>query len=412
MDSSVVISKTDKFIWILTAVLYACFSIMNTDPIWSSLSLLLITGLVAIITAMKYGTKKLRVTSYQFDVLVFAAYFFLSALWSINPSDAIERGITVIELCLCMSVFMWAFSNIQNSFLYLLKAVMCGGFIVTIYTFYFVGINDIMYMVAAGNRMDSSFDNVNAIGLICAISLILSVFFLYKKKSWLIIILDILTIILLSACGSRKAMLVTILGCFAIYLFHRQSLNKVAFIFKMILSLTLLYVIVHLLSEMTIFAGITGRMEGLIALVTGNGEVDHSAQVRQDMVNLGISIFKENPILGIGMGSAHIYTLKYIGHDCYLHNNYAEILADGGIIGTIMYYRIHVNIIKKLRNSSRMTTQEGILILILMFCLLVSDLSMVSFYSKLYYFFFMAFYIYINKKNEEKNIIYCSRRSE
>ena len=58
MDSSVVISKTDKFIWILTAVLYACFSIMNTDPIWSSLSLLLITGLVAIITAMKYGTKK------------------------------------------------------------------------------------------------------------------------------------------------------------------------------------------------------------------------------------------------------------------------------------------------------------------------------------------------------------------
>ncbi len=412
MDSSVVISKTDKFIWILTAVLYACFSIMNTDPIWSSLSLLLITGLVAIITAMKYGTKKLRVTSYQFDVLFFAAYFFLSALWSINPSDAIERGITVVELCLCMSVFMWAFSNIQNSFLYLLKAVMYGGFIVTIYTFYFVGINDIMYMVAAGNRMDSSFDNVNAIGLICAISLILSVFFLYKKKSWLIIILDILTIILLSACGSRKAMLVTILGCFAIYLFHKQSQNKVAFIFKMILSLTLLYVIVHLLSEMTIFAGITGRMEGLIALVTGNGEVDHSAQVRQDMVNLGISIFKENPILGIGMGSAHIYTLKYIGHDCYLHNNYAEILADGGIIGTIMYYRIHVNIIKKLRNSSRMTTQEGILILILMFCLLVSDLSMVSFYSKLYYFFFMAFYIYINKKNEGKNIIYCSRRSE
>lgn len=412
MDSSVVISKSDKFVWILTAVLYACFSIMNTDPIWSSLSLILITGIVAIITAMKYGTKRLRFTSYHFDVLVFAAFFFISTLWSIKPSDAIERGTTVIELCLCMSVFMWAFSNIHNSFLFLLKAIMYGGFVVTIYTFIFVGISDIMFIVATGSRLESSFDNVNAIGLTCAISLILSVFFLLEKKNWLIIFLDIPTIILLSACGSRKAMLVTILGCFAIYLFHNRSLNKVAFIFKILFSFILLFVIVHLLSEMTIFAGITGRMEGLIALITGSGEVDHSAQVRQDMVNLGISIFKDNPILGIGMGSAHVYTLKYIGHDCYLHNNYAEILADGGIVGAVLYYRIHLNIVKKLRNSSCLNTQEGILILILMFCLLVSDLGMVSFYSKLYYFFFMVFYIYINKKNEGKNIIHCSRRSE
>ena len=40
------------------------------------------------------------------------------------------------------------------------------------------------------------------------------------------------------------------------------------------------------------------------------------------------------------------------------------------------------------------------MILILMFCLLVSDLSVVSYYSKLTYFFFMIFYVYNTQKEK------------
>ena len=402
MDNSVLYSKSDKLIWLLTAVLYACFSIMNTNPIWSSLSLLLITALVGIISLSKYGLKLIRFSAFQRKVLVFAMYFFVSILWSIKPSDAIERGTTVIELCVCMTVFMWAYSQMCNSLNILLKAVMYGGYIVCIYTFIFVGYSKLWYMVVAGNRLDSSFDNVNAIGLICAISLILSVYFLYRKKEWIILILDIPTIVLLSACGSRKALLVTIIGCFAIYLLHNPIKNIVSFFLKIVFSVILLFVSLQFLLQLPIFSGISGRMEGLLALVSGVGEIDHSAQVREEMVNLGIQIFKENPIFGIGMGSAHIYTLKYIGHDCYLHNNYAEILADGGIVGSCLYYRIHWDIVHTLKKYRVHFTPKGLIILIMLFCLLVSDLSMVSFYSKLYYFFFMVFYTYINQLNSQR----------
>lgn len=392
--------RADRLIWILTATLYACFSIANTNPTWSSLSLLLITGFVAIITATKYGINNIVINSFQTNIIVFAIYCFISTLWAIDPSDAIERGITVVEICVCMTVFLWAYSNMQNPFYRLLKAVMYGGYAVTIYTFIFIGIKNILSMVALGGRLDSTFDNVNTIGLICAISLILSVFFLYQKKKWLLVLLDIPTLVLLSACGSRKALLVTIVGCFAIYLFRHRTVNKIAFVFKIIISIVFLFIILRLLSSLSIFSGISERMQGLLALVTGNGEIDHSAQVRQDMFNLGISIFKDNPILGIGMGNAHIYTLKYIGHDCYLHNNYAELLANGGVVGTYLFYRIYLSIIKKLKRNHRLKTQDGVMILILMFCLLVSDLSVVSYYSKLTYFFFMIFYVYNTQKEK------------
>ena len=392
--------RADRLIWILTATLYACFSIANTNPTWSSLSLLLITGFVAIITATKYGINNIVINSFQTNIIVFAIYCFISTLWAIDPSDAIERGITVVEICVCMTVFLWAYSNMQNPFYRLLKAVMYGGYAVTIYTFIFIGIKNILFMVALGGRLDSTFDNVNTIGLICAISLILSVFFLYQKKNWLLVLLDIPTLVLLSACGSRKALLVTIIGCFAIYIFRHRTVNKIAFVFKIIISIVFLFIILRLLLSLSIFSGISERMEGLLAMVTGNGEIDHSAQVRQDMFKLGISIFKDNPIFGIGMGNAHIYTLKYIGHDCYLHNNYAELLANGGVVGTYLFYRIYLSVIKKLKRNHRLKTQEGVMILILMFCLLVSDLSVVSYYSKLTYFFFMIFYVYNTQKEK------------
>ena len=100
--------RADRLIWILTATLYACFSIANTNPTWSSLSLLLITGFVEIITATKYGINNIVINSFQTNIIVFAIYCFISTLWAIDPSDAIERGITVVEICVCMTVLLWS----------------------------------------------------------------------------------------------------------------------------------------------------------------------------------------------------------------------------------------------------------------------------------------------------------------
>ena len=137
-------------------------------------------------------------------------------------------------------------------------------------------------------------------------------------------------------------------------------------------------------------------------MITGVGDIDHSAQVREEMVDLGLSIFKDNPIFGIGIGCAHVFTLQRIGHDCYLHNNYAEMLANGGIVGTFLFYRIYWCIVNNIRKNKIYTSSEGKILLILLFALLISEMGLVSYYSKLYYFFFMVFYLFIAQ--EKRNI--------
>ena len=44
--------------------------------------------------------------------------------------------------------------------------------------------------------------------------------------------------------------------------------------------------------------------------------------------------------IGIGMNNSWVY--KY---GMYLHNNYIELLADGGIIGFICYYIMYIHVL-------------------------------------------------------------------
>ena len=399
MSDIKLISK-EGIIWLLTAILYSCFSIMTTNPTWSTYSLLIITAIVAVLTFTSYGMPILKNLAFQKAVLLFALYAFLSSLWAIKPSDAIEKGTTIVEITICMSVFMWAYSKINNAYNKLLSAIMVGGYIVVAYTFISIGIGTIMLLVAAGGRMESTFDNVNAIGMICAITILISLYFMSPKHKWLLLVLDAPTLILLSACGSRKAMIILVLGALAYYVFGAKTKNKVALFFRIILAGVGLIIAMFALSQLNIFSGLNERMKGLYAMITGVGEIDHSAQVREEMVELGLSIFKEHPIFGIGIGCAHIFTLQHIGHDCYLHNNFAEMLANGGIVGFFIFYRIYLIILKKIRAYGSYERKEGRLLVILLFALLISDMGLVSYYSKLYYFFFMVFFLFISKEKE------------
>lgn len=401
MNGTKLLSR-EGLIWMLTALLYACFSITTTDATWSTYSLLLITAAVAVLTTTKYGMPSFKNFDYQRNVLIFAAYAFLSSLWAIRPSDAIEKGITIVELTICMSVFIWAYSNISNAFNKLLAAIMWGGYVVTLYTFIFIGLSSVMFIVATGGRLESTFDNVNAIGMICAISILISLYFVEKKRNWLLILFDMPTLVLLAACGSRKAMIILVLGALAIYVFNSKSQNKLGLLFRVVLAAIGLIVAINALAQFSMFSGLNARMEGLYAMITGVGDIDHSAQVREEMVDLGLSIFKDNPVFGIGIGCAHVFTLQRIGHDCYLHNNYAEMLANGGIVGTFLFYRIYWCVVNSIRRNKIYTSSEGRILLILLFALLLSEMGLVSYYSKSYYFFFMVFYLFMAQ--EKRNI--------
>lgn len=391
----------DNIIGALTAFMFACFSISNTNADWSTLSLLIITAIVLIINVLRRGLSGIHICSFHKSIFVFGIFCFASSLWAINDQDAIEKGTTIIEILLCMSVFFWVYSTIPDGFHRLLKAIMWGGYIITIFAF-LTDSTSIIIAIMSGGRLPSSFDNVNAVGLLCAFSIIISVYFILNRNDWLLVVMNIPTLILLAACGSRKAMVILVAGCFAVYLMKSDNKNKKTIIFRLIVTVVLLFIVLSIISQISLFAGLNERMEGLIAMVTGEGEVDHSAMVRQEMSQLGYSIFFEHPIVGIGMGNAHIIDAKVLGEDCYLHNNYAEVLANGGIIGFCLYYGMYYIVLKKTKMLGGFKTDEGRILLIMLFSILVADVGLVSYYSKIYYFFLLAFNIYIYQKEYKR----------
>ena len=60
--------------------------------------------------------------------------------------------------------------------------------------------------------------------------------------------------------------------------------------------------------SLQIFNGINERMEGLIALLTQKGKIDHSTFLRQEYIKLGIKLFKDNFLFGIGMDNTYLTT--------------------------------------------------------------------------------------------------------
>ena len=51
-----------------------------------------------------------------------------------------------------------------------------------------------------------------------------------------------------------------------------------------------------------------------------------------------MEIFSEHPFIGVGIHNAQFYNYRQV----YLHNNFAEMLADGGIIGFTAFYSMYV----------------------------------------------------------------------
>lgn len=168
-------------------------------------------------------------------------------------------------------------------------------------------------------------------------------------------------------------------------------------------------IVLKVLSNFSFFTGINERMNGLFALITGKGTVDVSARIRQEYVVLGLAVFKKHPIIGIGMGASGTYLNMITGANEYFHNNYIELLACGGIVGSVLYYRIWLYPLLILIKMRKKALHSSSLSIVLIFIFLIMDYGMVTYLSKNTYLYLMIFYVQVKqlhlyRKSDDKNI--------
>lgn len=386
----------ERIMWLITAFLLASFTIFD-NTIYISLIIAGITVILLLLDSISNDFRILiKLSGFHLWGFGFAGYCLLSSLWAINPENSFSKGLTIIQIIICMTViYCHYYRNYQPH--RLLSIAEYSGYMIALYYIYFWGLGYIRNSLMAGARIENAFANGNTIGMSCAISFIISVYFLlYVSKKHIIkfpFMALLLTIV--AATASRKALVIVVLGVLFLFLFKYRSKDILKTFFRWLFISGSLIVLFLLILSFPIFDGLNHRMEGLIAAIMGNGIIDNSTYLRQQFIKIGLEQFLETPFFGIGIDNARLLLLQHFGYTTYLHNNYVELLASGGIVGASLFYSIYAYIIYKLKSNWKNYSSEKIAVLLLIFLMLAMDFGAVSYYLKSTYFYIMMFFLFI-----------------
>ena len=386
-------------------LVYYIFDADTEKVKYSEIILLLFMGL-EFLNILK--TKKIKYYIPIIIVFAFAFYCFLSNFWAINSELAIDKSKTLFILAVFLLITYNFFSNIENAENILLKIIMYAGIIFSIYIIMYYGISEYFGKLIRGERIGAEINNVNAIGLQTSISIIIAIFYGLYENNKGYFLLSIIPLIVSLGTGSRKVIILIVVGLVLLFILKREekidmvSITKKVLIF-IIVSLTFVYI-----AKVPMFSTVFERFQMSINSITGQGKVDNSTQTRATFIKAGIDQFFKTPILGIGIGNSGYITEQATGWFTYLHNNYVELLATTGIIGFCLYYSVYFyiifNCVKMLKKKNKYTN----IVLIIFLINIILEYAMVSYYSKSTYIYILLGLIIVEKarkdySNEQNN---------
>lgn len=387
-------SFIDGIIMFLTTFWLVSFTIFSTET-WGKYVYLILASLIFILSLFRNNFQiVIKIEPFHFFTMIFLLYGLTSYLWAIDGTYTIKRMITVAQTLLCMYLVYFCYRNDKDS-RRLLNCVMWAGYFVAMYAIYYYGLSTIRMLVQAGDRIDNEFANVNAIGMMAAYSLIITFSKVINKHFSFSLIFSLPALLMVVASGSRKAFIILICGMFFVYLTKSMSSSKkiLETFFKFIGVCILSAMAVVIIWSIPTFSPVTERLSQTINHFTGKGAVDESTIRRAWFIEIGLKQFLKTPIRGIGIGNS----LFIIGRDTYLHNNYVEILACGGVLGFLTFYSSYLycglTFLKSIRNYDEIT----VLCVTLFVLQLVMDFMQVSYFSKDTFFYFMIFFLQVKR---------------
>ncbi len=382
-------TNNDKFVWLVTLVYYINMFLSFGR---SNAALLIICSILVLVTT----NYKFEFKLYHLFVFQFCLFCYATAFWAMGYAYAIDKGNTIFFIFLSMSVFYSYYEDLPKCGVDILLHIMLyGAYIIVLYSIFFIGVSKLASMSEDAERVSAG-TNANTMGLVAATAIVINTYYYLSGKHRKLMLMAIPCIYLIAGSQSRKALFMMVAGVVLLYFLKnlRGKKDNLLPIMKFVFFMGVIIGIFIFLSQTDLFSGAVRRMEGFINSVTGEGEVDSSTSKREFMRKIGWIQFSRTPLLGIGMGCARLLTQKAMDIDGYLHCNYAELAADGGIVGLISYYSMYIYVLVKEIKYFKVDNL-AILFLALIILKFFTDWGMVSYYSKGVYFSFMVYFLHI-----------------
>ena len=243
------------------------------------------------------------------------------------------------------------------------------------------------------DRLGGTAGNVNdyAFILCTAINLLLFSFYVdaNKKKMFYWKILKLLIILLFAIeiifFTLSKTGLVIMLFSFIIFSFNYIIKSSVISKFLVVTAVLILYLMVNP-NSIEIELSVFDRFLGMYDTLSDNSSYeDGSTSQRSDLITEGIRLWPERPLLGWGPGQ--YASVNKVGFGVYSHNNFIEVLVNFGLLGFFIFYSVHIYLLRKLFKLKKMKQRNNEVnwLLVMLFSLLIIDLTFVTYYNKIYF---------------------------
>ena len=380
----------DHVVLIGFIVIFSVFNVaagMN----WSSVVLLVPLFWVSICLLLRdCNIGGLRnITLLHFYVITFGMFCFLSVLWAINVDFALDRSISLFKRFGILFILCW-YCHKKNSIKDLLQIIMFSNCIIILVVIWAYGWETVIMLLNLNIRVDNDLLNANTLGMGAAYSSIIGLYYAYYEKKILNIFIILPTVAMVALSGSKKAGIILGVGIFFLILLKNLSrgISKVSFS-KVIISVFAISAIVFMMFNMPFFENLTDRFT-LMMNIFSNEYADSSTEDRYAMMLLGLDIFEEYPLLGVGIDNALLYNSPRYD---YLHSNPFELLADIGIVGVCVYYWIYILIAYRFVKYGDFSSNEYIISLTLFCIFLPMNVAYVT-YSEMTTYLFLALFYY------------------
>lgn len=332
---------------------------------------------------------KIRIDKITIITGIFALVSFLYKDFSVGLWSSIGLPQMPTSLFICWLVFIIIYN--QDDFRFTAKCIVYSAVCLTILMVIIVQTDLLhgLHSSAANARLVRYGFNSNTVGVYTCFGAIFAL--LLEKKKWYnnfaFMYLAFFSII----SGSRTILLVYAVALF-VYLLSQK--NKTGYILIGVLAVGIGIYLIY--SVPTLYIAIGVRFDSLVSSILGyvrTKSFDNITETRFRMIIIGWNYFLESPVFGNGLASFAVrYSIINQQAAVYSHCNFIELLSGMGLVGfTIYYYRFFVQIKMLIANKS---VKQVPLILGVFCALLFMDISVISYYYKMYYIFFACLSLY------------------
>lgn len=275
-------------------------------------------------------------------IVLFLMNYCFSMFYSINQTLAITN---FIKLLIVISIYFLLKEVLLTKPVYLNFIIKNALIALPLYMMFlayrYIYVFNVSYI---GMNLDSpTRTGKNSLAFMIAILIpfILTALFHNTKRKKILEYLSYMSVLIISFLIQSRGLVLTIILNFLTIILLKKGWKKLNLKFLGVLIIAL--IVFFMVIPDNIKDGTLARFLGLGLIFDSSADVSDLSESRAQLLQRGISIFRENPIIGVGAGSYMYYGGVNISIS---HNDYLLVLAEQGIIGFLIFVVLILSFVK------------------------------------------------------------------